>query len=184
MTGVITAPPGAALDAARAAVTRLAGTSSIPGRGPFYLSAPHQVVPLTLDEARLGTGWERAHASTWRFLVVDDSRAHAAVEVREASGGPDRYEFVSLNSGPFVQATVEAIHRLEAAGHDPGEIRLVRIPALYLEALWLAGDENRFVPLPPAPSDLEAYRIYREREFTSQVEELASKRGEGPGMPP
>jgi len=184
MTSVITAPPQAALDAARAAVTRLAGTSGIPGSGSFYLAAPHQVVPLTLEDVRRGLCWEHTKGSTWRFLVVDDSRAHAAVEVRERAGAADEYQFVSLNSGPFVEATVEAIHRLEAGGHDLGEVRLIRLPALYVEALWLHGDENRFVPLSPAPSDLDPYRIYPEREFTALLDEIAARRRGGPPLPP
>lgn len=183
MTGVITAPPQAALDAARAAVTRLAGTSGIPRDGVFYLAAPHQVVPLTPEDVRRGLCWE-TKGSIWRFLVMDDSRAHSAVEVRERAGAADEYQFVSLNSGPFVESTVEAIHRAEAGGHDLGEIRLIRLPALYVEALWLHGDENRFVPLSPAPSDLDPYRIYPEREFTALLGHIAARRREGLPSPP
>ena len=79
--------------------------------------------------------------------------------------------FTHLNEGPFVQATADALAGLEdrpevAAGSY--QVRMVRIPALYVVALWLEdldGDADLVLPLAPAPVFLDTGRLYGEREF-------------------
>ena len=53
------------------------------------------------------------------------------------------------------------------------EVRMLRVPALYVVALWLKdldGDDDLIVPLVPAPAFLEAGRAYREAEFLDTLE--------------
>jgi hypothetical protein len=55
----------------------------------------------------------------------------------------------------------------------------VRIPALYVMALWLKdldGDDDVVVPMAPAPSFLEANRPYTEREFLKALAGPARER--------
>lgn len=191
MTVVALAPPQAALEAAQAGVARLLSAPGMASRGALgaapgttYLAAPHQVFHLSLPDAVRDRPVEHARPGGWRFMVVNDSRALAAVRVRERDGASESYVFSELNSGPFVDATVEALRRLEASRQDFRELRLLDLPALYLQALWLHGDDDRFMALPPAPSAFEPYRLYSEEEFSQRVTELASTRGEGPALAP
>jgi hypothetical protein len=192
MTLLASAPPQAAVDAARAGIAQLKATPGMASRdaladepGETYLAAPHQVFHLGLNDAMRGRPVEHARRGGWRFMLTDDSRALAAVHVRECDEGPESYVFSQLNSGPSVDSTVEALNRLEAAGQDIRELRLLDVPALYLEALWLHGDEDdRFVPLHPAPPAFEPFRVYSADDFSRLVAEAASLGGEGPALAP
>ncbi|HEX8243621.1 MAG TPA: hypothetical protein VF541_09000 [Longimicrobium sp.] len=192
MTLLASAPPQAALDAARAGVAQLKATPGMVSRdalgdepGATYLAAPHQVFHVGLNDAIRGRPIEHARRGGWRFMLTNESRALAAVHVRECDEAPESYVFSQLNSGPSVDSTVEALHRLETAGEEFRELRLLDVPALYLEALWLHGDEDdRFMPLHPAPPSFEPYRLYSADEFSRVVTEVAAKRGEGPALAP
>jgi len=146
-----------------------------------FLSAPHRVYHLGSKDAAHGRRIEYARPGGWRFMLVDGDDALAAVEVRERDG---TYVFSGLNAGPFVASTVEAVRRLERLGEAPHEMRLLRVPALYLEALWLHGDSDRFMPLAPTIQGIEAFRMYPEPEFSRLLSDLAATRSEGPALAP
>jgi hypothetical protein len=117
-------------------------------------------------------------------MVVDESRAVGAVEVREEDGDAAGYVFSHFNSGPFVGSTVEAFSRLEEMGREAHDLRLLDVPALYVQALWLHGSTDEYMPLRPAPDPLEAYRIYSAEEFARQLATLATTPADGPALAP
>lgn len=130
------------------------------------LVAPHQVFTLGLD-AVLGQGMQEAQPTGWRFLVGDGRRILASAEV---AAGPDQSP--SLNYGSYVNATAEAIDWIEelpdiAAGSF--ELRLLKVPALYVAAAWLVDDRSLVVPLAPAPAYLDAGHSYPEQEFIAML---------------
>ncbi len=60
------------------------------------------------------------------------------------------HQFASLNYGPFVPGTVEAIRAAEQMTIPDSDVRVLEVPALYLVALWLAhGNESTLVPIAP-----------------------------------
>jgi hypothetical protein len=76
-----------------------------------------------------------------------------------------------VNEGPFVKATAaaqKAASKLPQVRDGKVEARVIRVPALYVMALWLKdleGDRDVIVPMAPSPPFLEANRPYTEREF-------------------
>ena len=87
-----------------------------------------------------------------------------------------------MNEGPFVQSTervlgvVEDFPEVVSGSYEP---RMLKIPALYVVALWLKdlrADDDLFVPLDPAPAFLETGRAYREGEFLDALEGPARQR--------
>jgi hypothetical protein len=55
----------------------------------------------------------------------------------------------------------------------------MRIPALYVEALWLHARSARkdiFVPLPPTPKRFEAFRLYPQATFLALLRAEAETR--------
>jgi hypothetical protein len=140
------------------------------------LAVPHDVFTLGLDELARGASIQEAQRVGQRYLVVDGDTAISSAEVTPEGGG------FQANEGPFVAATAGAI---EQAEQDPGladgryELRLLRIPALYLMALWLKdddGDGDWVIPLAPAPLPLEPGRHYRPDEVMPQLAQLAEAR--------
>jgi hypothetical protein len=190
MTVLASAPPIAAVDAAQAAISQLRSVpgavsrAAIPEGARLSLAAPHQVVQLALfDVAGLRLS-DSARPVGWRFIVVDESRAVGAVEVREDEGDTAGYVFSHFNSGQFVNSTVEAFARLEELGREPHDVRLLDVPALYVQALWLHGTADEYMPLRPAPDPLEPYRIYSADEFSRHLAPLAATRATGPALAP
>jgi hypothetical protein len=190
MTVLASAPPRAALEAARTGVSRLLVSPGAVSRAAISadarpnLAAPHQVFHLPLGDVSRMRVADDARAVGWRFMVVDESRALGAVEVRERREEPGGYAFSHFNSGPFVGSTVEALGRLEEMDQEPHDLRLLDVPALYVQALWLHGDTDRYMPLQPSPDPLEPYRLYPAGEFASVLARLAALRVEGPALAP
>ena len=133
------------------------------------VSTPHQVFTIGLDDLVAGRGLDSARPVGWRYLVEESGQPIATAETAVA---PDGTEVMSqFTEGPYVDATANAVKaaralpQLEAAGYD---LRLLRIPALYLMALWLHSPHNDLlIPLAPSP-------IGREGQITP-VPELMSE---------
>lgn len=188
MNGIATAAPEAAVATAQRGLTQLRSAGgALPLRAAraenTFLAAPHRTFVLGVRNGRCASAARCARPAGWRFIVVSEGEALAAVEVRDAGG--DHYVFSELNSGPFVASTVEALRRLEETNDTNDELRLLSCPGLYLEALWLHGASDRFMPLDPAPTEFEAYHLYPEDEFTARfAAKAATAHPDGPALPP
>jgi hypothetical protein len=146
----------------------------------------HQIFNLGLDDLRNERGLDAATSVGWRSIVLKNDTAVAAAEAYPTDRG--NWSFGNANYGPFVESTVEALHRAEkhprvrTATYEP---RVLRVPALYVMALWLfSSRQSLFFPLSPAPKELTAYRAYKETEFlrilTAMAKEL--KPAPSPGL--
>lgn len=136
------------------------------------VALPHAVYELGRDAIAAGLGLEAARRTHVRYLLMSGQDARAAVEVpagpADASGPAESLaDHVHANAGAFAASTAAAIRALE---DDPAlrgrdlELRLLRVSALHLVALWLhaggAPADDLLVPLDPAPSGLDAGRLY------------------------
>jgi hypothetical protein len=111
----------------------------------------------------------------WRYLVTAGGQLVASAETTLAPDGT--HEASQFTEGPFVAATdkavkdVQRLPQLAAAGF---ELRLLRIPALYVMALWLhAPATDLLVPLAPSPIQKDG-RPMPPAEFFTDLSELAS----------
>jgi hypothetical protein len=158
------------------------------GRRGRRLAAPHAVHNLRLDDLTKRGRLRDAPLTAWRYLVEDDGAAVASAEVGVDERGGVR-GFDHVNEGPFVQATKvahEAAARLPKVRDGRMQARILRIPALYVMALWLkdlGGDDDVIVPMAPAPPYLEPNRPYTEREFLKALAGPAKARGEFSNAP-
>ncbi|NUP47011.1 MAG: hypothetical protein HOW97_06790 [Catenulispora sp.] len=138
------------------------------------LSAPHQVFTMGLDDVAAGGGLDRARPVGWRFLIQEDGHPVASAETTQGPDGTD--EVSHFNEGPFVGATdqamtaVRTLPQLQATGFD---LRLLRIPSVYMMALWLhSPDADMLVPLAPSPIGKEGKPV-PVAEFFAELAELA-----------
>lgn len=168
--------PPEAIDAIRRAV---AATGRFPRRprGALSLSSPHPIFTVALD--RLASGDRLADAAElvgWRALLEEDEDVVAAVEVPGREPGKAG---AVVNRGPFVESTVTALtaaERHERVASGSLELRLLRVNALYLLALWLHDPEpaaDVFVPLAPVPPPLRPGTAYESASFEEQLSEMA-----------
>ena len=156
--------------------------------GGRRLAAPHAVHNLRLTDLEKPGRLRDAPLTAWRYLVEQGDATVASAEVGVDPKGAVR-GFDHLNEGPFVQATAaaqKAAARLPQVRDGRVEARIVRIPALYVMALWLKdldGDDDVVVPMAPAPPFLEANRPYTEREFLKALSGPAKARAEFSNAP-
>jgi hypothetical protein len=158
------------------------------GRGGRRLASPHAVHNLRLADVAKPGRLADAPMIAWRYLVEEDGAAVASAEVGVDEQGDVR-GFDHLNEGPFATATAaaeEAAAKLPQVRDGKVEARVIRIPALYVMALWLKdldGDDDVVIPMAPAPPFLEANRPYTEREFLRAVAGPAKERQEFSNAP-
>jgi hypothetical protein len=184
---LISDPPKESLAALRDSLNTLAARGSFSDRGlrearPEQISAtvPHAVFNLTLAAAREGKA-DAARLTGWRFLLAVDEHVLASAETRSEGG---LQTFSHVNAGPFVGGTVEALavaEKVAEADERQLELRLLNVPAVYLMSVWLqpsgGGQEGDavFVPIAPAPTGLEANRVYEQSDFLDALRSIAQQ---------
>jgi hypothetical protein len=168
--------PPEAIEAVRRA---LSATERFPTRrgAALSLTSPHPVYTVGLDRLAAGDrSLDAAEQVGWRALLEENQRVVAAVEVPNIEPGQAG---ALINRGAFAQSTVEALtaaEQHERVAAETLELRLLRVNALYVLALWLHPAEantHLFVPLAPAPAPLEAGRTYDRGEFEAALAEMA-----------
>jgi hypothetical protein len=139
------------------------------------LATPHQVFTLGLDDITAGGGLDRARPVGWRYLVQDGGRTVASAETALQPDGT--HHASQFTDGPFVAETeraVQAVQRLPHVAAADFEVRLLRVPALYVMALWLhAPATDLLVPLVPSPIGKEDTPVPA-AEFLTDLTRLAS----------
>ena len=192
--GLVEAPAGA-MNIARTTLQELVtrgefGTPGLRRARPeaLGLTLPHPIYNLGLDDVAAGRlPGSSARLTGWRYLVQEDGRIVAAAELNAGSSG-EEYTFAALNEGPFVrgtEATLEAAETLPAVDSGQFELRLLRIPALYVMALWLKGENgvaDIIIAMTPAPPELVAGEAYDESRFIGALSSGA-RQATSPGRP-
>ena len=134
-------------------------------------SEPHPVYYVPLDALAGGKLLDAATQTSWRYLLVQDDAAVAEAELsvgrRGAKGAAAKpLEFLGLTHGPFTGATVEALgaaEQLPQVAAADYELRLLKIPAVYLAALWLHGaKDDILIPMGNPPGGLKKNKAYTE----------------------
>lgn len=140
------------------------------------LSTPHQVFTIGLDDVTGGGGLDRARPVGWRFLIEEGGRPIASAETTLFPDGT--HEVSQTTEGPFVAATddaVKAVKTLPELATGGFDLRLLRVPALYVWALWLhAAATDLLVPLAPSPIAKEG-KPMPPAEFFTDLTDLARR---------
>jgi hypothetical protein len=145
------------------------------------IASGHPVYNLGLQEVVNNTPPANLQLSSWRFIVQGNGPEPTAAETLPAVAARAA-EFSSVNSGPFVAGTTEAF---ASVMKDPTftsgnwEIRLLRIPALYLFAVWVHeqnGSDDRLRPINPAPAYLDTAKTYTWNDFLAAIKPEAQQK--------
>ena len=147
-------------------------------------SEPHPVFYVPLDALAGGKLLDAATQASWRYLLVQDDAAIAEAELsagrRGAKGaGAKALEFLGLTQGPFTAATIEALaaaEQLPQVAAADYELRLLKVPAVYLIALWLHGaKDDILVPMGDPPGGLKKNRAYTEAAVIKALRGIAEQ---------
>jgi hypothetical protein len=145
------------------------------------ISQPHPVYNLGVQDIAEGRGITAAVFGGWRFLLTEKGRAIGAAEVMgtEPIG---TFRIAGVNVGPYVASTAAALQALPdqfKAESREWTLRMLRIPALFIWAVWfheVSGTGDQFFPLGPAPEYLEEGRIYSWDELSEILRPPARSR--------
>lgn len=143
--------------------------------------APHSIWTVGLEDLAGEKGLRGARHIGWRFLTDTSDGRRFSVEVH-ADPNDSAHEFGMLNQGPFIEATESTLAGLQnepLVKNGVYTVSLLRIPPLYVVALWLrgeSGNEDRIVPMPPVGGELTAGRLYFVDEFHNALRESAKQR--------
>jgi hypothetical protein len=195
---------GAALLAAH--ITDMVRARALPKEMPTELqpewlshSEPHPVYVATLDDLAAGKLLAAAKQTGWRYLLVQHDAAVAEAEIGAGRAGArgakaGKLLFLGLTHSPFTAATIEALkaaERMPKVAKADYELRLLKVPAVYLIALWLhGGDADLLIPMGDPPGGLKKNNAYSEagiiralrgdvertRQFQQTYEESRRKR--------
>lgn len=153
---------------------RLGGASEAPAD-----HCPHQVFTVTVKDVVKSKDLSKAKAVGWRYLVAGGSGQESlAAEVYHDKAGK-KHEFAEVNQGPFVKGTFSAVKKLEKQVKGNYTVSLLRVPGLFVEAIWLKGkkkSDDLVVPIPPTHHDLKAGKRYSVAEFVEALTAAGKER--------
>ena len=170
-------------DAAVAAVRRSIGGMRSPSvatakADSLHLALQHPVYDLSAADVLAGHGLEKAVQTAWRQLVEHDGAAVATVEL-PLGGSSGQF---TVTNGPFAPGLAAAAERAEnLSGVDDAhfKLRILRVPALYAELLWLSPEpdgEDLLLPVAPAPPPLDPGETYSAAEALAALASAADDR--------
>ncbi len=179
-------PPPQVLELVKAALqTHLGGgarVAAMQGATLPQMSAtlPHQVYSLNLNDLVGADPLAKAQLVGWRHLITGGNQTAMAAEVAcDDRGGSLR--FSHLHEGPLVGGLAQA---LVAAEHAPEvnqgsyEVRVLRIPSIYVMSLWLKADApntDLFIPVAPTNRLLTPGHMYAAAEFADLLKRIAQE---------
>lgn len=148
------APPPEADELVVAKLTMLArhpsGRAILEGADPERLSvaAPHPIYACQVSDVAAGRLLDAAVRTGWRYILFDGNRPYGAAEVSE-DAETGAFGFSNVTTGGEVEQSVAALAMLDDADTFEGdlEVRLLRVPALVVSAIWLAGEADVLIPL-------------------------------------
>lgn len=169
---IISTPSQGALNALESAATQFSGVMDISGalrsNGPEN-TLPHQVFTVGLTNL-VDKNWvANVQLAGWRFLLQSQDGTRVAAEVNASSSAD---QGVSLNEGPFVQQTADLVSQArtsQSVANGDYEFTVLRIPGIYVMALWLRNRNSGgdiFIPMQPTLEELEPGREYGLDEIT------------------
>ena len=145
--------------------------------GDLQLTEPHQVFTLGLSDLVNGKGLDAAKPTGWRYFVQQGDNVLASAQSGIA-GSSGEHVFSAFSESRFVASSADAIR---AAKEFPEvkqggfELRLLSVPGLYVEALWLhdpQGKNDILIPLAPSPLELQ---LGSQVSVATLLKELVSK---------
>jgi hypothetical protein len=174
-------PPKGIEKVLNATVSELVGHGAIAlgTRSRAQVSMPIRVHNLGADAIAAGKGLGAAQLTGWLSTLTTDGEVRGTIELvplkppRKGAAAPDGVRFGGFTTGPLQRALAQTIEAAtKSTARDKVQMAVLRVPALYLLALWLHDDGgDRLVPVPPSPAPLKAGESYpAERALASLAE--------------
>jgi hypothetical protein len=160
--------------------------SSLPSAGAHAAAAagskappPLPVFSFALDDLAAGRDPRNETPVSWKFLLVSGTQPVRTVDVVSASAGGYSFAAISAAEAVAINRAIETAEQDKTVAGGDYELRLARVPALYVTALWLKnreGGADRFVVVPPAPDGFRPYFVEDVDGFLTPLRIAAKQR--------
>ena len=138
---------------------------------------PLPVTVFPLDELAAGKDPRGASPIAWQYLLVtNDQPVRTAEVIRDSQG---RFTFAAISGGQAagVARAIEVAETTQATAGGNYELRLIRVPALYVTAVWLQDRSRKaddfFVVVPPAPEGFQSHILEPAADFMKKLQSAA-----------
>jgi len=138
--------------------------------------SPHMIQTFDLRDLVNSNDLPQPIDVGWRFLTTTTDGRKISAEIDAITDGTVHNQ---LNQGPFIESTEQVLENLQnepLVQQGNYTFSVLKIPALYLMAVWLhdqIDQEDRLIPIPPNPDTLISGRLYNLRDFLDALRELA-----------
>jgi hypothetical protein len=158
-------------------------TEAAGGSSPVIAFA-HQVFVLNPQEIRAGKGLNAARPSSWRYVLNQGTTgplADSPIATAEVSSQEGGHVFSNLQHGWMANATRQAVDvglKQQAVQSGSFELRMLRIPAMRVDSVWLKNKvaaSDIIVPIRSAIETLSAFQPYDGEDFLSKVRDYLEK---------
>lgn len=144
---------------------------------------PHGVYVSSLEDAAAGKAVTNAKLVAWRYLMQDDRGNYFATEVN-FNQSRNAHEFSRVSVGPRAANMHVVLETAEKGGFGlpkdkDYKVRVLRIPSLYIEAVWFYSASDNDLIIPVAPSELGSDvtgTVFTVKVFDSLMVERAKTR--------
>ena len=163
------------------------------GGAPSSASLPHEVFVMNTEDVVGGAGLDASRPAGWRYIVEQpaagggNGTARAAAEITSAGGAP---KLSHLQHGWIGDATLQAV---QAAAARPEvvqgsfDLRMLRVPSLLVDALWLknkGAGQDLVMPIASRDNAIRPQQLYRADDFLEQLRRVAANKVPFDNAPP
>jgi hypothetical protein len=175
-------PPDDSINILRASLTEISELASIDNPHSIFprefalnwqIKLPHAVYSLSFEKLLNGSGPETAELTSWRYFILFGDKMIATAQI-SFDVGTQTHKFIQLC--PESQCkniiTFDNLSSLAQPTAGDFEVRLLGVPALHTQALWLKGTDGSadvFRALPLVPDFLEASKVYEREQFVLRL---------------
>lgn len=144
------------------------------------ITRPYPIYDATLQSVLDRKPLDKPELAAWQYLVIgEDESVQGLAEIIPTEDGKG-FAWNALYSAESAQALVNAIHDAEQDARTQRgtyELRVLRIPDVYLQAVWLQGDRESFLlPIDPVPSLLRRKGLMSDQQLADALKPLALRR--------
>jgi hypothetical protein len=140
---------------------------------------PYPIYSLRLDGI-MSKGLDAAELVGWRYLIVSGQNVTQAAELVTTQGGVPRLNALTTGHAGEMEDVFAKAEALPEVAQSDYEIRTLRVPALYVTALWLKalqGNADLFLVVPPCVfPPFDAQNVYQRDDFLTHLKAAATKR--------
>lgn len=150
----------------------MAANASAPPPLPVYV--------LPLDDLASGKAPKVGAPVAWEYLLVAGGQPVRTAEVHPGVDDPQKnfaFAAISTASAAGVARAIEVAEMDPVIAAGRYEMRLVRVPALYVTALWLKdlnGAADSYIVIPPAPDGFLAHAKMSAPDFLKLLQTKAA----------